>query len=136
LVDLGHVIFRDFSLYMPDAWRLYQFSTFTQSSALSERATDGLAVTDEEAGDIADVLRSVFPQANVSYLNACDRDEAYVFILPSLEVAYPRRGSYVRIGDIRTMQPSQVSDVLASIRRIAKRAIHARQMYEHIDIRA
>jgi len=136
LVDLGNLIFSDSSLYVPDTWRLYQYSECADGCNTGSDYNREFAITEEEMGAIVRILRAAFPRVNLSYLTASDRDEAYVFVLPGLDLAYPCKGGYVRLGDTRTMTARNISDVLSSIERIAHRAIMNREIYERSIIQA
>jgi MoaA/NifB/PqqE/SkfB family radical SAM enzyme len=129
LLELGRVIFREQPGYVPDAWRLYQYSASGHTSGDDSRDLE-FAITERELEDVVDGATAAFPDVSVSYATAAERDEAYIFIRAGLDLAYPRQGAYVQLGDTRRMSAAEIRGVLCSFERVARRAIQNRRVYE------
>lgn len=128
LVEMGRVIFKEQKGYIPDVWRFYQFSDFSDHND-NTGYIDEFSINLSELTQAVTALKTNFSDLNFSFVTAEERDEAYIFIKPDLDLAYSSRGRYINLGNMKQLTPVEVVGAIYGVSHIWDKCIANRKMY-------
>ncbi|HYH05065.1 MAG TPA: radical SAM protein [Bacillota bacterium] len=128
LVEMARVIFKEQKGYIPDIWRFYQFSDFSNHND-NTGYIDEFSINLPELAQAVTALETNFSDINFSFVTAEERDEAYIFIKPDLDLAYSSKGRYISLGNVKELSPQEVADAIYGVSHIWDKCIANRKMY-------
>lgn len=122
IINIGAVLYNTPSSYIPDVWRLYEFSALGEGA----RHVEKFHLDPDEFHRIVADVKKAFPHQIISALSDIDSNDSYLFINPNQKLELLTKGEYDILSDMQTMSVEDLRTLLNTYILVTKKGDHNR----------